>query len=224
MFSDIPDFEDEQKADAFLGQAESVNDPNILPKLLEWGSERHRKLLQIISKQPFFAHTISDLAELMEPFVQTALSPRYEGSEDLGLESSVWPFVKMARYVSVPTSFSGKSLTLLSVALNNPLLEAGIILADLPGHNDSSAHRVRLAESYIKRCRVTLVVDEIKRAADNESLKQSILEAWRRRREDSVTVVLTHTDVRIIHFTGPGHIADQCSRRLAISTVVRHLS
>jgi hypothetical protein len=81
-----------------------------------------------------------------------------------------------------------------SVALNNPLLEAGLILADLPGNNDCNIQRVRLAEKYTKKCQVTVVVDEIKRAADNENLKHSIYDAWRRKKQDSVIVVLTHAD------------------------------
>ncbi|KAH7093120.1 hypothetical protein FB567DRAFT_432971 [Paraphoma chrysanthemicola] len=144
LFSDLLDFESEEKADAFLSRAESVDDSKVLTKLLKWTQEKHNKLTHITRKQPFFTHTISDLADLMEPYVQTASSPHFEGCGGFGPDSSVWPLVKLGR------------------------------------------QRVRLAETYIKRCRVTVVVDEIKRAGDNESLKQSIYEAWRRRREDSI--------------------------------------
>ncbi|KAF2036583.1 hypothetical protein EK21DRAFT_95836 [Setomelanomma holmii] len=124
LFSDLPDFESEEKADAFLSQAKSVDDPRVVSKLLRWAQERYARLEQIASNQPFFTHTISDLTDLMEPYIQTAVSPHYEGQEAVGLESS----------------------------------------------------RIHLAESYIKRCRITIVVDEIKRAGDNESLKQTLYE------------------------------------------------
>ncbi|KAH7083166.1 hypothetical protein BKA63DRAFT_404183 [Paraphoma chrysanthemicola] len=135
LFSDSPEFESEEKADAFLSRAESVDDTKVLTKLLKWTQEKHNKLTYITRKQPYSTHTISDLADLMEPYVQTAPSPYFEGCGDISPDSSVWPLVKLGR------------------------------------------QRVRLAETYIKRCRVTVVVEEIKRAGDNESLKQSIYEA-----------------------------------------------
>jgi hypothetical protein len=114
----------------------------------------------------------------MEPFVQTAVAPQYGDCEDIGLESSVWPFAKIGRVVLEATLLSTQSL----------------ILVDLPGTSDCNKHRVRLTENYIKECRITLVVFEIKRGGDKEETKQGILEAWRRRQGDSVTLVLTHTD------------------------------
>ena len=81
------------------------------------------------------------------------------------------------------------------MSLNHPLLDH-IIIADLAGHNDCNRQRVRLTQNYIKTCQVAVMVDEVKRAGDNEPFKQSIFEVWRRRRGDSVVVVLTHTDVR----------------------------
>jgi hypothetical protein len=132
----------------------------------------------MLKQQPFFAHTISDLSDLMEPFVQTAAAPHYEGSGEIGLDSSVWPFSKLGR-----------------VALQASLLDThSLILVDLPGTNDCNTQRVRLTENYIKKCRITLVVFEIKRGGDKEEIRERILEARRRRQGDSVTVVLTQTN------------------------------
>jgi hypothetical protein len=81
------------------------------------------------------------------------------------------------------------------VALESPLLDThSIVLADLPGTNDCNTQRFRLTENYIKKCCVPLVVFEIKRGGDKEEIRERLLEAWRRRQGDSVTVVLTHTD------------------------------
>jgi proteasome lid subunit RPN8/RPN11 len=96
--------------------------------------------------------------------------------------------------MSILASMSAIWLTTHSVALNHLLLN-DIIIADLAGDNDCNKHRVRLTQNYAKNCQVTIMVDEIKRAAENESFMQRIYETWRRRCEDSVVVVLTHTDM-----------------------------
>jgi hypothetical protein len=97
LFSDIADFETEEKADAFLKQAICFKDPKVLSKLLAWGRERYEKVVQIVARQPFFAHTVSDLGDIMEPFVQTTILPVYQDEADLDLNSSVWPFVTLGR-------------------------------------------------------------------------------------------------------------------------------
>ncbi|KAH3943084.1 hypothetical protein HBI56_100790 [Parastagonospora nodorum] len=179
LFSDIKQFANEETLDDFLGQATSIDDPKILSKLLKWGKERYDKLYQILAMQrgrAFEAQTPDDLGEIMRPYLQTATDPCFEGHENLGLKNSVWPFVKFGR-----------------VSLNHPLLDH-IIIADLASHNDCNRQRVRLTQNYIKTCQVAVMVDEVKRAGDNEPFKQSIFEVWRRRRGDSVVVVLTHTD------------------------------
>jgi hypothetical protein len=86
-------------------------------------------------------------------------------------------------------------LTVHSVWLNSLLLQAGLGFSDLPGNNDSNVHRVRFVERFSKKCRATLMVDEIKRTGDNVDLKENIWEVWRRRQGDSVNVVLTRSDV-----------------------------
>jgi hypothetical protein len=99
LFADVPQFENEQQADSFLGQAKSIDDPRVLLKLLRWGRERYDKLSQIVAQQKltFYAHTTRELFAIMEPYLQTAEYPHYPGYEKLGLKSSVWPFVRLGR-------------------------------------------------------------------------------------------------------------------------------
>jgi hypothetical protein len=98
LFSDLPEFENESIMDGFLGQADSINDAKIVPRLLSWAKERHQKLEQLVAQQPLLANAENDLRGLMEPFLKTAVLPHHEGYEDLELECSGWPFVKSGVY------------------------------------------------------------------------------------------------------------------------------
>jgi len=97
LFADRPEFEDVQSADTFLSQASSLDDPRILPKLLAWGEKRYSKLSRIVSKQPFYAHTVHEVSRMMKAFVKTTITPHYQSNDVVQLESSVWPWIQMVR-------------------------------------------------------------------------------------------------------------------------------
>jgi Dynamin family len=74
------------------------------------------------------------------------------------MEGNLWPFIKIIR-----------------VHLNCPILNAGIILVDLPGLEDTNLARIKAAESYLFRCDHFFVITEASRAITDQSLRSSLL-------------------------------------------------
>lgn len=63
----------------------------------------------------------------------------------------------------------------ITVHVNSPLLDAGVILADLPGLQDTNHARVKATENYLFRCDHFFIVSDIARVMTDESLKHSLL-------------------------------------------------
>lgn len=105
--------------------------------------------------------------------------------------------------------------------MDSPLLRNGVILVDLPGtferppslslslcspgQRDVNLARVKLSENYRLRADHTLIVLDIKRAVDNQSLKTALTELSSQdldgqleqgeTRQLNATIVCTHADV-----------------------------
>ncbi|KAL1899567.1 hypothetical protein Sste5346_002969 [Sporothrix stenoceras] len=73
------------------------------------------------------------------------------------MEDKFWPFTKIIR-----------------VYLSSRVLDAGIVLADLPGLRDVNLARVRATQQYISRCDSILIVGRISRAISDQSLQSSL--------------------------------------------------
>jgi GTPase SAR1 family protein len=73
---------------------------------------------------------------------------------EIFMKDRFWPFTKIVR-----------------VYLDSPLLRAGIVLADMPGLQDTNLARVRMTQEYFIQCNTILVVAGIARAVTNQSLK-----------------------------------------------------
>lgn len=65
-------------------------------------------------------------------------------------------------------------MALNSIYLDSKVLETGLILADLPGLQDSNLARVKAAQNYLMRCSNVFIVTNISRAITDQSLKSSI--------------------------------------------------
>jgi GTPase SAR1 family protein len=74
-------------------------------------------------------------------------------------EDSFWPFTKI-----------------IQVYLDAPLLKAGIVLADMPGLQDSNLARVQVTQKYLMDCDAVLVCVEIGRAVTNQALKDTMFD------------------------------------------------
>jgi hypothetical protein len=98
LFSNFLSWRTRQRRMLSLAEQSLLVVSKVLPTLFDWGRERYNKLSQILVKQPFLAHIVSGLSTIGKPSVQTCKFSHYEESKDVGLESSVWPFVDVSQY------------------------------------------------------------------------------------------------------------------------------
>ncbi|KAH7032663.1 uncharacterized protein B0I36DRAFT_361443 [Microdochium trichocladiopsis] len=100
--------------------------------------------------------------------------------------NSVWPFTQRIR-----------------IYIDAQILKAGIVLADLPGLQDTNLARVRASQKYITHCDQILVVAQIGRAITDDSLHSSLKDIIKQHmatelestaRRPRVAVVCTRSD------------------------------
>ncbi|KAH7190559.1 hypothetical protein BKA60DRAFT_626321 [Fusarium oxysporum] len=75
----------------------------------------------------------------------------------LFMQDKFWPFTKIIR-----------------VYLNSQVLKTGVVLADLPGLQDTNLARVRATQDYLMKCDNIIIVAKISRAITDQSLKYSL--------------------------------------------------
>ncbi|KGO42065.1 hypothetical protein PEX1_069780 [Penicillium expansum] len=102
---------------------------------------------------------------------------------------ALWPFIKLIR-----------------VYLKSPILNTGLILADLPGFSDLNFARVRATERYLAHsCDEVFVVADISRACTNPSIQ----DVMRRCRDDQPRrVILSKSEVISPEESGRGTTPD----------------
>ncbi|KAF4472847.1 hypothetical protein FALBO_253 [Fusarium albosuccineum] len=81
----------------------------------------------------------------------------------LFMQDKYWPFTKIIR-----------------VYLNSQVLKTGVVLADLPGLQDTNLARVRATQDYLIKCDNIIIVAKISRAITDQSLKSSLFFALSR--------------------------------------------
>lgn len=97
LFGDTMEFEDSETAAEFLGGLRSSDDPHVLGMILTWTNAIYSKLSVHVNKGPMASCTAEELADMVEPYVQTAATPMIQLDDEVYLESCVWPFVRLAR-------------------------------------------------------------------------------------------------------------------------------
>ncbi|KAL9618671.1 MAG: hypothetical protein Q9160_006638 [Pyrenula sp. 1 TL-2023] len=116
-----------------------------------------------------------------------------------------WPFTKVIR-----------------VYLDSPVLKSGMILADLPGLQDTNFARVKLTQDYLLRCDNIFVITKIGRAITSKSVSDNLryvinknepLELHGDAEYLDVAVICTHADdinekSARLEFCGPGKRID----------------
>ncbi|KAJ4027854.1 hypothetical protein NW752_000099 [Fusarium irregulare] len=75
----------------------------------------------------------------------------------LFMQDRFWPFTKIIR-----------------VYLDSPVLKTGVVLADLPGLQDTNLARVRATQDFLIKCDTIMIVAKISRAITDQSLKSSL--------------------------------------------------
>ncbi|CAK7222837.1 hypothetical protein SBRCBS47491_004998 [Sporothrix bragantina] len=154
-------------------------DERLLAQLTAWADEMEWPQSDIINGGPphrdgFWTATAETTADCVALTKQFMLD-RY------------WPFTKIIR-----------------VYLGSKILEAGVVLTDLPGLHDTNLARVRVTQDYLLRCDHVLLVAKIARARTDQSLRSSLFLAlaqhvpaeWEASgpRRFNITVVCTRTE------------------------------
>ncbi|CAJ0551485.1 Ff.00g114150.m01.CDS01 [Fusarium sp. VM40] len=131
----------------------------------------------------------------------------------LFMQDKFWPFTKIIR-----------------VYLNSQVLKTGVVLADLPGLQDTNLARVRATQDYLIKCDNILIVAKISRAITDQSLKSSLFYVLSRHMPTeweqsgtqrlNVSVVCTKSEeinlrTARLEFCGPNHsISNETMTRL----------
>ncbi|KAF2116374.1 hypothetical protein BDV96DRAFT_51219 [Lophiotrema nucula] len=173
LFSDRDEFSDESAATDFLNSMTSAKDKKIRAILRQWILEILNELDKLGNTPTFYAHSASELHQMIQPFTLTSEDATIDGTS---LECSVWPFVRFVR-----------------ITFKHPLL-AGAIFIDLPGLSDANPHRRRLVEQHKRKCDHIIVVHGITRIEDEGIVQHHILDTFYRKRGGSVTLVITKAD------------------------------
>ncbi|KAH8897592.1 hypothetical protein GQ53DRAFT_637825 [Thozetella sp. PMI_491] len=98
---------------------------------------------------------------------------------ELFTQDQYWPFTKIIRQVSPPNN---KKIGRLHTAnnlvdriyLSSPILKNGLVMADLPGLENTNLARVKNIQEYLMRCKNVFIVTAISRAVTNQSLNSSL--------------------------------------------------
>ena len=92
-------------------------------------------------------------------------------------------------------------IQVLKVYLHSPILNSGVVLADIPGFRDTNGLKVRAASKYVARCDGLVIVNEIGRIVSNLTVLETI-RTFRRLKPrgtvkgyyPTITVVATRTN------------------------------
>lgn len=177
LFLGHPEFQDRERAENFLSEAESAEDPRLLSKLLSWTDQILDAFMPNGDDNDVAtlnANTASQISDAIQPFTMAMENPHFDGTN---IVCCPWPLVKKVR-----------------VTLNSRILEQGIIIADLPGTTDKIRSRVENAKRYLQLCDMTIVVNNMARAIDHAELHNHINDAFRRKRSGNTIVVCTRSD------------------------------
>jgi hypothetical protein len=177
LFQGHREFYDETAAEEFLQTASSIDDQNVVYRLIGWTEDVLDELLSDDTNDEqtcLGADTVPALKRMVEPFTKTVEYPSFEGTT---LQCSPWPLVKKVRF-----SFESR------------VLKQNIVIGDCPGITDKNRLRVESTRRYLQECDITIVVCRIDRANDQASLFNNINDAYRRGRSGGVIVVCTRSD------------------------------
>ncbi|KAG9203245.1 hypothetical protein G6514_003164 [Epicoccum nigrum] len=177
LFLGHPEFQDRERAEDFLSDAESADDTQLLGKLLNWTDQILDAFMpngDDSDVATLNANTASQISDAIQPFTMAMDDPHFDGTD---IVCCPWPFVKKVR-----------------VSFDSLLLEQGIIIADLPGTTDKVRSRVDNAKRYLQLCDVTIVVNNMARAIDHAAMHNHINESYRRKRSGNTIVVGTCSD------------------------------
>ncbi|KAL8651588.1 MAG: hypothetical protein Q9210_003171 [Variospora velana] len=180
LFADRREFQDEAGMHLYLGRMQHSFD-TVLRQMLRWTED-------LISKSGtthrlFYksAQTASSLRESIELFMKMT------ESHDTPL---LWPIVDIVRY------FAQKPH--MAIGLKTPLLERGLVIADLPGLSDMNRTRTRATNEYIRSCDYLFLVAPVARVQTDNLVDRRIME-YIHKFGSQVALICTKTDDVPLH-------------------------
>lgn len=180
LFTDHTEFYDESSTKAFLGTATSADDAVILYRLFDWVQELIGKFCGQNGVIVRTGYTPDELAKNIERFVKPSSTIVDDDGRSI---PSLWPVVSMVK-----------------VGLRSPLLERGLVIADLPGEHpsqmlsgdkldgltcralglsDVNKLRTSLTIDYMRRCKFGLLIAPIARVQTDNLVHKRLGDIYR---------------------------------------------
>jgi hypothetical protein len=175
LFCDRPECASEEAITALLREASSETDKNVIQKMIIWSKELIRK----------YAKQDDGLVSVVEHTTTQGLLQKlreytFNGAdEDEFAEPAVspWPLIKK-----------------ITFGLDSPMLNDGVILVDLPGVHDSNSTRRRTVGKALVECTHYLVVAQISRAQDDDTVTKYFIEGHNKKGSGRVIAAITNSD------------------------------
>lgn len=179
LLSDHSEFASKYAAATFLHTAQSVDDKNFLYELEMMTNTLYRSLGEQNNTVVVHADDIDQLHSALEPYTNN--QPRSgifsSSSTDETPMRNLWPLVLK-----------------IHVAFSNPVTDAGIELADVPGITDVNQQRRKTAINALRECTHYIVTGKISRITSDSQVK-AYLEQTTATTSQNTLLVATNSDV-----------------------------
>ncbi|TIA52430.1 hypothetical protein D6C77_08504 [Aureobasidium pullulans] len=189
LFCDRPECASEEAITEFIREASSETDPNIIQKMLVWSKELLRKYVKADDGLvTVVEHTTTQgLLQKLRDYTFNGV----DEDEFAEVVVSPWPLIKK-----------------ITFGLDCPMLNDGVILVDLPGVHDYNSTRRRTVAKALAECTHYLVVAQISRAQDDDTVTKYFGEGYTKKGSGRVISAITNSD-RIDGDSRTGNAAQQ---------------
>lgn len=171
LLCDQESFENEDNALEYFQNATEIPEEDIINSLTQRVLKYLRSLVKEGEELKFASDDLSKVTNPIRKLCRPGRSPADE------LQLSPWPLIDRVQ-----------------VKLKSRLLDAGIMLVDLPGVADKNLARVEKTKDYLKSCSAVIICHPIARAHTDRSLVESLRECDRRGKLESTIIVITKID------------------------------
>jgi hypothetical protein len=175
LFCDKSECASEEAVVNFIKEAPSIDDKNIIQKMLIWSGELLRNYMTA-DGDPVSVIEHTTTQGLLQDLREYTFNSMDE-NDYMDAAVSPWPLIKK-----------------ITFGLDVPLLRDGVILVDLPGVRDSNTIRRRTVGKALAECTRYLVVAQISRAQDDETVNKYFQEGHNRKGTGRVIAAITFSD------------------------------
>ncbi|KAG9580097.1 hypothetical protein KCU77_g12368, partial [Aureobasidium melanogenum] len=175
LFCDRPECASEQAITELLSEASSETDQNVIRKMIIWS----RELIRKYAKQDDGFISVIEHTTTQGLLLKLRKYTFNGADEDEFTESIVspWPLIKKTTF-----------------GLDSPMLNDAIILMDLPGVRDPDSTRRRTVSKALAAYTHYLVVAQINRAQDDDTVTKYFAEGHNKKGSGRVIAAITNSD------------------------------